>query len=146
MRKKSILYGVIGLLAGAVIAGFTATYAVNNNHTGIMRMMGMHTYSSRNAGNVSNHMGMSMDSMSSALQDKTGDDFDKIFISEMIDHHQGAIDMASLAKQNAKHEEIKKLADGIVTTQAKEINQMKTWQLQWGYGGSSDNSSDMMGH
>lgn len=146
MKKESTLYGIIGLLAGVVITGFTAAYAVNNNHGGMMRTMGMHTNSSTNTNtNTStNHMGMSMDSMSTALQGKTGDDFDKTFISEMIDHHQGAIDMANLAKQNAKHEEIKKLADDIVTAQTKEISEMKTWQRQWGYGGSSDSSNDMM--
>ncbi len=144
MKKETILYGVIGLLAGAIIAGFSATYAVNNNHNGMMRMMGMHTNSSTGANTSTNHMGMSMDSMSAALGGRTGDDFDKTFISEMIDHHQGAINMANLAKQNAKHEEIKKLADDIVAAQTKEINEMKTWQQQWGYGISPDSSSDMM--
>ena len=68
---------------------------------------------------------------------KTGDAFDEAFIREMIDHHQGAIDMAKLAKQNAKHDEIKSLVDNIVTAQTKEINEMKLWQNQWGYSSSS---------
>lgn len=144
MKKETILYGVIGLLAGGLIAGVSAAYAVNNNHNGMMRLMGMHTNSATDSSNNTGHMGMSMDSMSTALKGKTGDDFDKTFISEMIDHHQGAINMTNLAKQNAKHEEIKKLADDIVAAQTKEIYEMKLWQQQWGYDSSSDSSSDMM--
>ena len=148
MNKESILYGVIGLLAGAIIAGFGATYAVNNNHQSMMNMMGMH--SNTNSQGMMDDSDMSMSDMTSSLKNKTGDDFDKAFISGMIAHHQGAIDMANLAKQNAKHDEIKNLADEIVTAQTTEINEMKSWQSQWGYSssttdGSSRNMNNMMG-
>jgi uncharacterized protein (DUF305 family) len=149
MNKESILYGVIGLLAGAIIAGFGATYAVNNNHQGMMDMMGMH--SNTNSQGMMDDSDMSMSDMTSSLKNKTGDDFDKAFISGMIAHHQGAIDMANLAKQNAKHDEIKNLADEIVKAQTTEINEMKSWQTQWNYSSSttddsSHNMNDMMGH
>jgi uncharacterized protein (DUF305 family) len=149
MNKESILYGVIGLLAGAIIAGFGATYAVNNNHQGMMDMMGMH--SNTNSQGMMDNSDMSMSDMTSSLKNKTGDDFDKAFISGMIAHHQGAIDMANLANQNAKHDEIKNLADDIVAAQTKEITEMKSWQTQWNYSSSttedsSHNMNDMMGH
>lgn len=149
MNKESILYSVIGLLAGAIIAGFGATYAVNNNHQGMMDMMGMH--SNTNSQGMMEDSDMSMSDMTSSLKNKTGDDFDKAFISGMIAHHQGAIDMANLAKQNAKHDEIKNLADDIVAAQTKEITEMKSWQTQWNYSSSttedsSHNMNDMMGH
>lgn len=149
MNKESILYGVIGLLAGVIIAGFGASYAVNNNNNGMMRMMGMHTNTSSQ--DMMDDADMSMSDMTSSLKNKTGDDFDKAFISEMIAHHQGAIDMANLAKQNAKHDEIKNLANDIVTAQTKEITEMKSWQTQWNYSTSSTDSTshdmnDMMGH
>lgn len=151
MKKESVLYGVIGLLAGVIIAGFTATYAVNNNNNSMMKIMGMHTSTSSNHG-MMNDNDMSMTDMTSSLSGKTGDDFDKAFIAEMIVHHQGAIDMANLAKQNAKHDEIKNLANDIVTAQTKEINEMKSWQQQWGYGTTSSSESgthnmdNMMSH
>ena len=135
MSKESILYGVIGLLAGALLTVVIATSTVNANNTSMMRMMGMHT----NQNTMMNDRSMGMDEMTSNLQGKTGDDFDKLFISEMIVHHQGAIDMANLAKQNAKHDEVKKLADDIVAAQTKEINEMKQWQKDWGYP-TDDNS------
>ena len=129
-----MLYGLIGLLFGVIIATFTVTYAINKDHDGMMRnMMNMHSGNS-----------MSMDQMVASLQGKTGDTFDEAFINEMIDHHQGAIDMANLAKQNAKHKEIKNLADDIVVAQTKEINEMKSWQNQWVYSNSSADSSNMM--
>lgn len=149
MNKEAILYGVIGLLAGAIITGFGAAYAVNNNHQGMMNMMGMH--SNTTSQGMMDDADMSMSDMTSSLKAKTGDDFDKAFVSEMIAHHQGAIDMANLAKQNAKHDEIKNLANDIVTAQTKEINEMKTWQTQWGYSssttdGSAHDMNDMMSH
>jgi len=51
----------------------------------------------------------------------------------MIMHHQGAIEMANLAKQQAKHEEIKNMANDIISAQSKEIDMMQSWQTNWGY-------------
>jgi len=82
--------------------------------------------------------------MADMLKSKTGDDFDKTFLNEMIAHHEGAIDMANLAKTNAKHQEIKDMANSIVAAQSKEIDQMQTWQGEWGY--KDTPSSHMMGH
>ncbi|HRJ06221.1 MAG TPA: DUF305 domain-containing protein [Candidatus Saccharibacteria bacterium] len=148
MSKESILYGVIGLLIGAILAGAGAAYAVNNNQQSMMNMMGMH--SNTNSRGMMDDSDMSMNDMTSSLKNKTGDDFDEAFISGMIAHHQGAIDMANLAKQNAKHSEIKNLANDIVTAQTKEINEMNSWQAKWGYDSSgstnSSHSMDMMGH
>ena len=50
-----------------------------------------------------------------------GEDYDRLFIANMIAHHQGAVDMANLALKNAKHQEIKDLATAIVTAQTTEI-------------------------
>lgn len=144
MKKENILYGVIGLLGGAIIAVFAATTAVNSNNQGMMKMMGMNTNSSSQTMMNDDDMNMSMSDMTASLKGKTGDDFDKAFISEMIVHHQGAIDMAKLAQQNAKHDEIKKLADDIISAQTKEIDEMQSWQQQWNYTGTSDNSMHMM--
>lgn len=51
----------------------------------------------------------------------------------MIEHHQGAIDVARLATQSAKHEEIRALSEQIISAQAAEIAQMRAWQQAWGY-------------
>ncbi|HJP81287.1 MAG TPA: DUF305 domain-containing protein [Candidatus Saccharimonadales bacterium] len=123
MQKQSLLYGIIGLIIGAGI-----TY-------GIMAAM-----PNKNSDKDSD-MDMSMSQMTESLKGKSGDDFDKTFINEMIMHHQGAVDMANLVKTQAKHQEIKDMANDIVSAQTKEINQMKSWQTSWGY---TTSGHDMM--
>jgi uncharacterized protein (DUF305 family) len=123
--NQSILYGVIGLLLGVVLAG----YAANTNNESMMQMMGMnkaHKLMEEGKG-----MDMSMSAMSDSLKEKSGDDFDKAFITQMITHHQGAILMAGEAKQKAKHAEIKTMADAIIAAQSSEITQMKGWYKSW---------------
>lgn len=79
-------------------------------------------------------MAMSMGEMT--ISDDTGKPFDQRFIEAMISHHQGAIDMAKMAQQMAEHEEIKTLADAIITAQQAEIEQMQSWLKEW-YGVSA---------
>ena len=140
--KTEYLYAVIGLLAGALLAILFTTNIVNSNNTQMMRMMGMRTQNFdqvMNQGMNQMHeqmMGedeMTMSGMVNELEGKTGDAFDKAFIEQMIPHHQGAIEMAKQAKTNAFHQEIKDMADDIISAQTKEINQMRQWQSSWGY-------------
>lgn len=131
MKKETVLFGVIGLLAGVIITGFAAGLAVNNNHTGMMRMMGMNT--NRQQSTDTDHSTMSMDEMSNQLRGLSGDDYDKAFIEMMIAHHQGAVDMAELSPSRAKHDEIKQLSQNIISAQKKEITDMQQWQKDWGY-------------
>lgn len=79
------------------------------------------------------HSEMSMEQMSGSLEDLRGDAFDKAFIEMMIVHHQGAVDMAKHIPAQAKHEELKKLGQDIITAQTKEIEMMKGWLKSWGY-------------
>lgn len=141
MKKNTILYSVIGLLAGLLIAGTAAVVAVNNDNHSMMRMMGMNINHSHRE-EASDHSEMSMSEMTVQLKNKSGDDFDKAFVEMMIAHHQGAIDMALLIPDRAKHTEIKKLGEAIVSAQTKEILDMKQWQKDWGY--SSNETMQMM--
>lgn len=52
-------------------------------------------------------------------------DVDTDFAQMMITHHQGAIEMAELAKKKADHEELKELADAIIEAQKREIEVMR---------------------
>lgn len=58
-------------------------------------------------------------------------DFDRMFLQMMIPHHQDAIDMAQQALEQAEHLEIKTLAQGIMTTQQAEIEEMQTYLRDW---------------
>jgi uncharacterized protein (DUF305 family) len=72
-------------------------------------------------------MGMMMDPQHLA-QSKP---FDKAFIDAMIPHHQSAVYMALVAREESKISEIKELAENIVSAQKGEIEQMKQWRMQW---------------
>ena len=76
-------------------------------------------------------MGDAMSGMMLGLEGKNGDAFDRAFLSEMIMHHEGAVLMAEAALENAKHPEIKDMANAIITAQTTEIEQMKEWQSSW---------------
>lgn len=141
MKNESILYGVLGLLAGVIIAGTTAVFVVNNDNHSLMNTMGMNTNHSHQPV-ASNHGEMPMTEMSGQLRDKSGDEFDKTFIEMMISHHEGAIDMAKLIPARAKHDEVKKLGEAVISAQTKEIIDMRQWQKDWGY--TADETMQMM--
>ncbi len=215
MKKESLLYGIVGLLVGIVLTGFFAAYDVNNNHSGMMNMMGMnsshkmgsnmdrsfteqmiphhesaiamaklaqqkakHAEVKTLAGNIitsqsaeintmkqsykdwygtdvptvtADHMwgGMAMNSQASTDRLSAATDFDKAFLKEMIPHHQMAVMMANMLDIATNRPEMNKLASDIIAAQTKEINDMESWQQQWGYSsslGSSGGMMDMMGH
>ena len=57
--------------------------------------------------------------------------FDAMFIDSMIEHHQGAIDMAEMALEEAEHEELRTLAEEIIAAQTAEIEQLQSWRSEW---------------
>jgi uncharacterized protein (DUF305 family) len=54
-----------------------------------------------------------------------------VFMSQMIPHHQGAIDMAKLVPDRAAHQELKDLAKNIIGSQSAEIDKMNDWLSSW---------------
>lgn len=54
-------------------------------------------------------------------------DADVDFVLAMIPHHQGAIDMAKIALQFGKDEQVRKLAGDVVREQEREIGEMREW-------------------
>ena len=49
------------------------------------------------------------------------------FVTMMMPHHQGAIDMAKALLLYTKDPELKNLAQGIITEQQNEIRVMQAW-------------------
>ncbi|MCK9925389.1 DUF305 domain-containing protein [Frankia sp. AgPm24] len=70
--------------------------------------------------------GMMSDEDMTALANTSGAAFDTMFLTMMIDHHQGAIDMASTEIQGGRYAPAKDLAARIRTTQTTEIAAMRT--------------------
>ena len=63
---------------------------------------------------------------------KATGDADKDFVMMMIPHHQGAIDMAKVEVQYGKDPMLREMAQQIITSQQKEIDEMKAWQQKNG--------------
>ncbi|RJP44145.1 DUF305 domain-containing protein [Candidatus Parcubacteria bacterium] len=58
-------------------------------------------------------------------------EFDREFIEQMIPHHRMAVMMAQMLLNATGRDEMKKLAEDIVSSQSDEIDQMRTWYEQW---------------
>jgi uncharacterized protein (DUF305 family) len=56
---------------------------------------------------------------------ENGEYSDERFIDAMVPYHQGAIDMANVALENAEHPEIQQLAQNIISAQEAEIDELK---------------------
>lgn len=61
----------------------------------------------------------------STLAQATGANFDKMWFTMMIDHHEGAVEMAEAVKADGSDPDVKALADQIITAQQAEIIEMK---------------------
>ena len=69
--------------------------------------------------------GMTPEDMKS-LEDATGANVDKIFLTLMIQHHQGAVQMAQTEISGGKNTAALRLAHSIVDSQTKEIQTMRS--------------------
>ncbi|MBU2103677.1 DUF305 domain-containing protein [Patescibacteria group bacterium] len=127
MNTKIILAALIGLIVGV---GGAVLFTKDTDE---MPMAGSHMMSGGATMNDDSMGGMhdTMNGMMVGLEGKTGDEFDQAFLAGMIVHHEGAVEMAKAALTNAKHEEIKQMANAIISAQNTEIKQMQDWQKSW---------------
>ena len=89
---------------------------------------------------MSDAMGVMHTGMHTAPQ--TGDP-DHDFVTMMIPHHQGAIDMAKALLLYGKDPQLGRLAQEIITDQQSEIQLMQLWLKQ--HGASSENPTQRPG-
>lgn len=69
--------------------------------------------------------GMMSDEDMGALMDASGADFDRMWLTMMIAHHEGAIEMAEQVKAQSTTPDVTALADAIVAGQTTEIDTMQ---------------------
>ena len=66
-----------------------------------------------------------MNKMMAGMTAEPTGDVDHDFVAMMIPHHQGAIDMAKAELQYGHNEQLRRLAQGIVAAQRREIRVMR---------------------
>ncbi len=140
-----INYKIVTLiLAGVLIVTYAWHWEAIFSHRydmGKMDMSGMHMQNNSgmhqmpngqmmmmNNGSEMNMGDMTMNQMVNDMQGKTGRDLEKAFITGMIPHHQGAVDMAKLLLQDKTiSTELKTFAENIIKAQDSEIKMMNEW-------------------
>lgn len=122
----------LALLIGYMSYNLGVEKGAQNMHMGMMDSEDR-AVERRESTTTSDHSKMTMEQMTEGLKGLKGDAFDKAFVEMMIVHHQGAVDMAKQIPDNAKHAELKKLGEAIISAQTKEIQMMQGWLKSWGY-------------
>ncbi|TDC88667.1 DUF305 domain-containing protein [Nonomuraea deserti] len=74
--------------------------------------------------------GMATPEQLAALRAATGEDFDRMFLQLMINHHQGAITMSEKVLSSGSHIRIEELAGDVSVTQMAEIGRMREMQTE----------------
>lgn len=72
----------------------------------------------------------------------SGRAFDRAYLSMMIGHHQGALEMSQAVVNRVKDAQVKKWAQAVIADQTKEINTMTAWLRSMG--GVQANMRDAM--
>jgi uncharacterized protein (DUF305 family) len=128
MKTKTLLAVIISLFAGGGIG-----YAMNTQSSEVQSpTMVDHSMMGHSMQNI-NDMGMEamMMDMTARMEGKTGDELDRIFLEDMIIHHQGAVDMAIIINEGTVRPELKKFAQEVIDVQDEEINMMNRWLDEW---------------
>jgi len=66
-----------------------------------------------------------------ALKGLKGKDFDIAFLSQMITHHEAALEMAKQAQKTATQDTTRQVTQKVIDAQTKEIARMRQWLKDW---------------
>jgi uncharacterized protein (DUF305 family) len=103
----------------------------NEVNMGMNTMRGGHMMPDGSVMGNDRDMNSMMMDMTSRMKGKTGDELDRVFLEDMIVHHQGAIDMAKELQKGTKRPELQKMAEDIIRVQSGEIEMMREWLREW---------------
>lgn len=124
MQNNNFFSGAIILILGIFIGFLVWGFGGSDSKVGLMG-------DGLEKGMITSQMNKGMQDMMIGIQNKTGDEFDRAFLSEMIIHHEGALVMANKALATSKKPEILMLASDIIAGQTPEIEKMKSWLEKW---------------
>lgn len=77
------------------------------------------------AGDAGHGMGMMSEQDMAKLTAARGPDFDRMFLTMMVEHHKGAIEMARAGQEKGSVPAVKQLAGAVVSAQQAEITEMQ---------------------
>lgn len=122
---KISIFSTAVLTLTFVCLGCGPKTANDNSHSGM----------DHNANTAMNHNTMATNEMdhSNMLSSPNAANapYDLQFLDTMVAHHRGAVDMAAPCADRAQHTEIKTLCSNIISSQQKEIDDMKSWRDEW---------------
>ena len=119
--SRPSLYAGLGLIAGLVVLSgmvIAQTHQGHGSHTPAAKTADTPATKAFKAANSQMHKDMDI---------AWSGDADTDFVRGMIPHHQGAVAMAKVVLAHGKDPELKKLAEGIIADQEKEIAFMTAW-------------------
>lgn len=93
--------------------------------TGWLDDWGVDDDSGHEGHDMSGMSGMMTEGDMTLLADSTGAEFDRLWLTMMVEHHEGAVEMAKTVLDDGSDPEVAALADDVVTTQNAEIAEMK---------------------
>jgi uncharacterized protein (DUF305 family) len=96
---------------------------------------------SANDGHSEHQQGSETSAPSAAAQPAGFNADDIAFATNMIPHHQQAVEMSAMVTERSTNPEVIKLAAGISAAQGPEIETLKVLLVQWKEGGSGDDTS-----
>jgi uncharacterized protein (DUF305 family) len=129
MNRRSILIAALIVLAGAMQAEkYAAQSAMFTEHR-ITAPTAEFTATTDQTFDQSMDDAMSVMHKGMHTAPQTGDP-DRDFVTMMIPHHQGAIDMAKALLLYGKDPQMRRLAQEIITDQQSEIELMQLWLKQ----------------
>ncbi|KAF2780378.1 DUF305 domain-containing protein [Streptomyces sp. OM5714] len=76
------------------------------------------------------------------LKEASGREFDTMFLTMMVEHHEGAVEMAGTEKAKGRYAPAKTLADAIATAQNAEITEMNKLLGKDGKDGKDDGNGN----
>jgi uncharacterized protein (DUF305 family) len=124
--KKYLRLGLLALAAALVLAACDSSGGGSQGNASQDNADGQQKESGGMAGMEHESMGHGSGSMASGMLMENGKYSDERFIDAMVPHHQGAVEMARVALENAEHDEIIQLSENIVSTQQAEIKELKS--------------------
>ena len=129
MNLKMVGLAIVTMAASALVLGGAVHTATASS--GGSPMMGANNASMMSGGPTGSMMG----SGRMGFFDPQGP-FDLQFIDQMTVHHEGAIVSAQNMVMDSSRPELRQLANDIIASQSKQIQEMRTWRQQW-YGNTS---------